>query len=285
MSTFRGLLVKFQNSGIIAQLIYINLAAFVVILLSSSFAGLYANQPTFIEEWFALSSSFDTFFTRPWTIITYGFLHGGFLHILFNCIWLYFFGRLFLDYFTPKQLLNFYILGTLFGGIVFLLSMNYFPIFQNELHIVVGASAGVSAIVIGLAARIPNYQVKLALIGHIKVWHIAAVYVILDLASLSGDNAGGHFAHLGGALFGYFYVAQASKKKSSPLSFLTDLFKMKKSPLKTVHKSKKKRPVPPPKNVKSDKNAKIDEILDKISKSGYDTLSKEEKEFLFKQKK
>lgn len=285
MSSFKDILIKFRNSGIIAQLIYINLAVFVVILLSSSFAGLYANQPTFIEEWFALSSSFDTFFTRPWTIITYGFLHGGFLHILFNCIWLYFFGRLFLDYFTPKQLLNFYILGTLFGGIVFLLSMNYFPIFQNQLHIVVGASAAVSAIVIGLAAYIPNYKIKLALIGYIKIWHIAAVYVILDLASLSGDNAGGHFAHLGGALFGYFYVAQVSKKKSNPLSFLTDLFKMKRSPLKTVHKSKKKRPVPPPKHVKSDKSAKIDEILDKISKSGYDTLSKEEKEFLFKQKK
>lgn len=284
MSTFKDLQYKFKTSGIVAQLIYINIAVFVLMLLLSTFANLYGSESTFIGEWFSLSSSLDIFITRPWTLVTYGFLHGGFFHILFNCLWLFFFGRLFLDYFTPKQLLNFYIFGTIFGGIAYLLSYNYFPIFKGDTVPLVGASAAVSAIVIGLATYIPNYQLKLRLIGYVKIWHIAAVFVFLDIVSLAGSNGGGHFAHLGGALFGFFYVNQASKQKKSGSDFFSSLFKKKKKPLKTVYKSKQTRTSQSTKT-KSDTQQKIDSILDKISKSGYDTLSKEEKEFLFKQKK
>lgn len=285
MSIFKDLQTSFKSSNIVIQLIYINIALFIITLLLGSFSGLYKSSGGFIYEWFSLSSSFEDFISKPWSILTYGFFHNGFTHILFNMLWLYFFGRLCLDYFTPKQIANFYLLGTLFGGILFMLSMNYFPLFEGKGFTLVGASAGVSAVIIGTATYIPNYQIKLMLINvHIKVWHLAAIFVFLDLVSLAGSNGGGHFSHLGGALFGFLYVSQASNKKLDIFGSLGNIFKRKQKPLRTVHKSKK-GPVPPPKHVKSDKDQRIDDILDKIGKSGYDALSKEEKEFLFKQKK
>jgi len=291
MSLLRELQAKFKSSGIVQQLIYINVGIFILTILIGSFSGLGGQgKSTFIRDWFMLQSSLDVVITRPWTLITFGFLHGSFLHILFNCLILFFFGRIFLDYFSPKQLLNFYLLGTVFGGITFMLAYNVFPLFEGVNGYLLGASAGVNAIVIGIAAYIPNYQLNLRFIGYVKLWHIAAFYVILDLASLAGGNAGGHFAHLGGALFGYFYVQQASNKQKSSRSgsgssSIFDLFKKKQKPLKTVHRSKTRTTARTVKNNKSENQQKIDAILDKISKSGYDTLTKEEKEFLFKQKK
>ncbi|MEQ6122836.1 rhomboid family intramembrane serine protease [Pseudotenacibaculum sp. MALMAid0570] len=284
MSILKDLQIRFKKGSILEQLIYINIAVFILTLIIGSFSGLFNSKPDFIVNWFALSSSLDTWITRPWTIITYGFFHDGFLHILFNCLWLYIFGRLFSDYFTPKQLLTFYLLGTVFGGIAYMLSYNFFPVFEGKLGAMVGASAGVSAIVIGIATYIPNYQLRFRFIGYIKVWHLAGFFILMDLIQLAGSNGGGHFSHLGGALFGFFYVSQASNKKLNIFGSLSNLFKRKQKPLRTVHKSKR-RPAPQPKHVKPDKQQKIDDILDKISKSGYDTLSKEEKEFLFKQGK
>lgn len=291
MSLYRELKTKFDSSGIVQQLIYINVGVFIIAFLMSTFSALFKTDASFILDWFAMPSSFEKLITRPWTIITYGFLHLGFFHILFNCIVLFFFGRMFLDYFTPKQLLSFYLLGTIFGGIVYFFAYNFFPIFENRQGILLGASAGISAIVIGIAAYIPNYQIRLRLIGYVKLWHIAAVYILLDLLRLAGANGGGSFAHLGGALFGFLYVSQASNKRSSSSrsrsnsgSIFSSLFTKKKKPLKTVYKSNQKKTTSA-KNTKSDNQQKIDAILDKISKSGYDTLSKEEKEFLFKQRK
>lgn len=291
MSLYRDLQTKFNSSGIVQQLIYINVAVFAIAFLLSTFSALFKADASFIVDWFAMPSSLEKLITRPWTIVTYGFLHLGFLHILFNCIVLFFFGRMFLEYFTPKQLLSFYLLGTIFGGVVYFVAYNFFPIFENREGILLGASAGINAIVIGIATYIPNYQIRLRLLGYIKLWHIAAVYIFFDLISLAGGNGGGSFAHLGGALFGFFYVSQASNKgrsssrsRSNSESIFSSLFKKKKKPLKTVYKSKQKTTVKT-QNTKSDTQQRIDSILDKISKSGYDTLSKEEKEFLFKQKK
>ena len=286
MSVLNDLRARFKNGTIVEQLIYINLAIFLITLLFSSFSGLFDARSNFISNWFALPSSFDLFITRPWTIITYGFLHADFLHILFNCIVLYYFGRLFLDYFTPKQLLNFYVFGTVFGGILFLLSQSYFPVFQGEVSTLIGASAGVSAIVIGVATYVPNYQLKFRFLGYVKMWQLATVFILLDFVQLAGDNGGGHFAHLGGALFGFLYVSQASNKKINLFGGLSSLFKTKKKPLRTVHRSKKKTTKKTVSaTAKTVDQKQIDSILDKISKSGYDTLTKEEKEFLFKQGK
>jgi membrane associated rhomboid family serine protease len=230
-----------------------------------------------------LDANFTALLSTPWSIITYGFLHAGFLHILINLIALFYIGKLFIEYFTQKQLLTFYILGTVFGGLLFLVSYTYFPLFKNQSTILVGASAGISAIFIGIATYIPNYQLKIRFIGFVKLWYLAAIWVGLDILGLAGTNAGGHFSHLGGALFGFLYVRQASNKKTDILEKVLNLFKKNEKPLKTVYKSKTKT-TSTVKNT-SVNQKEIDSILDKIGKSGYDALNKQEKEFLFKQGK
>ena len=280
MSLINDLKSKFISASIIQQLIYVNVSVFIITLILSSFSGLFENRTNIIFEWFSLSSSFDQLITKPWTLISYGFLHSGFLHILFNCLILHFFGRLFLEYFTQKQALNFYILGTLFGGLAYLVSYNYFPLFEGRVHTLVGASVGVTAIVVGIATYIPNYQLQLRIFGYVKLWKLAGVFILFDLISLAGGNGGGHIAHIGGALFGYFYVSQSSNNSSNIFSWFSEFFSKRKKPLQTVYKSTKKKNT---RKSADDKQAKIDSILDKISKTGYETLTKEEKEFLFKQ--
>ena len=283
MSIIDDLKYRYKKGNIIEKLIYINVALFILTLLISVLQGLYKGQLNFLMEWFFLEDNLDKLFIKPWSIISYGFLHGSFLHLLMNMIVLYFVGNLFLEYFTQKQLLNFYILGTLFGGILFLFSQNYFPLFEGSYTYLVGASAGISAIFVGITTYMPNYSIKLRFIGYVKLWYLAAFWIGLDVFGLIGSNAGGHFAHLGGALFGFLYVRNSSNKNIPSISNLFSFLKKKQKPLKTVYKSKNKQ-----KNTsdKKDINQKqIDAILDKIGKSGYDTLTKKEKDFLFKQGK
>lgn len=278
MSIIDDLKLRYRQGSIVQKLIYINVGIFVITLLISVFSGLYRSEANFLTTWFSLDSELDVWFTKPWSILTYGFLHGGFLHLLFNMIALHYIGNLFIDYFTQKQLLTFYLLGTFFGGLLYMLSYNYFPLFEGSNSILVGSSAGVSAIFMGIAAYIPNFEFKLPLIGFVKLWVFAAIWVAFDVLGLVGANAGGHFAHLGGSLFGFLYVSNASNKELNIFDSFFNLFKTKKEPLRTVYKA-------PKKSEKSDNQKKIDSILDKISKSGYDSLSKAEKEFLFKQGK
>lgn len=279
MSIIEDIKRRYITGNIVEKLILINIGVFLLTII----AGLFNNYPgeiNFIADWFALDDNLDGLFAKPWAIISYGFLHAGFIHILFNCIALYFIGNLFTQYFTQKQLLNFYLLGTLFGGIIYIFSQSFFPLFSGKTSYLVGASAGISAIFIGIATYIPNYELKIRFIGYVKMWQLAAVWIGLDIIGLVGANAGGNFAHLGGALFGFFYVNKASNKEINIFDKFISLFKTKmKSPLKTVHKSKAKS-----NNTNTSLNQQqVDKILDKISKSGYDTLSKAEKEFLFKQ--
>ena len=278
MSIIDDLKLRYQQGSIVQKLIYINVGIYVVTLLISIFSGLYRSEGNFLTTWFSLDSELDVWFTKPWSILTYGFLHGGFLHLLFNMIALHYIGNLFIDYFTQKQLLTFYLLGTFFGGLLYMLSYNYFPLFEGSNSILVGSSAGVSAIFMGIAAYIPNFEFKLPLIGFVKLWIFAAIWVAFDVLGLVGANAGGHFAHLGGSLFGFLYVSNVSNKELNLLDGFFKLFKSKKKPLRTVYKA-------PKKSEKNDNQQKIDSILDKISKSGYDSLTKAEKEFLFKQGK
>jgi membrane associated rhomboid family serine protease len=281
MSFIDDIQSRFKNGNIIEKLIYINVAIFIFTNLSQLFIKSPINQLNFFVEWFSLDDSFSNLLTKPWTIISYGFVHADFIHIIVNLITLFFIGNLFLDYFTEKQLLTFYLLGTLFGGVFFLLSHNYFPLFEGQSSILVGASAGISAIFIGITTYMPNFQLKVRFIGFVKLWHLAIIWVGLDILALTGGNAGGHFAHLGGALFGFLYVNKAANKELKIWETISDVFKSKEKPLKTVYKSDKK-------TTKSKQNTslnqqQIDAILDKISKSGYDTLTTVEKEFLFKQ--
>ena len=282
MSFINEIKTKYKTGSIVEKLIYINIAVFVLASLISVIQGLYEGQINWLVEWFSLDDDVSLLLKKPWSIISYGFLHADFLHILTNLLVLHFIGHLFLEYFTEKQLLTFYFLGTFFGGILYIFSQNYFPLFEGKSSLLIGASAGISAIFIGITTYMPNYQLKIRFIGFVKLWYLAAIWVGLDIIGLIGSNAGGNFAHLGGALFGFLYVRKASNKDLKLFDKFTALFKRKKSPLRTVHKTTTK------KNTSKDVNLnqqQIDKILDKISKSGYDTLTKSEKEFLFKQGK
>ena len=283
MSFINTLKNKYKTGTIIEKLIYLNIAIFLLTLLITVFQGLYKGEQNFLVEWFSLDNNLDAFLTKPWSIISYGFLHADFIHLIFNMITLYFIGNLFIQYFTEKQAFTFYILGTLFGGFLYVTSQNYFPLFEGRNTSLVGASAGISAIFIGIATYMPNYQIKIRFIGFVKFWHLAVIWLAFDFIGLIGTNAGGSFSHLGGSLFGYLYVQQASNKKTNLKNMFSSFFQRKEKPLKTVYKSAKKA-----KNknkISSPNQQQIDSILDKISKSGYDTLTKNEKEFLFKQGK
>ncbi len=282
MNILEKIQIQFKNANIIEKLIYINISVFLLIFIFNTLKFLFEANSNFIVNWFTLPATFDSFISKPWTIITYGFVHISFIHILLNLIALFFTGNLFLEYFTPKQLITFYVFGTVFGGVTFLISYNYFPVLANDSSnsILLGASAGISAIFIGIATYIPNYQFKIPLIGFIKVWYLAGIWVVLDIIQIPAGNSGGHIAHLGGALFGFLYINQASNTEILVWKKIISFFRIKRKPLKTVYKTRKNTR----NKINSNANQqKINHILEKISKSGYDALSEEEKAFLFKQ--
>lgn len=275
---------RFKNAGIVEKLIYINIALYFLTLMTAVFSKWFEVYNNPVITWFSLNPNIDIFLRKPWTIISYGFIHAGFIHILFNLISLFYIGNLFIEYFSPKQFINFYVMGSLFGGILFLTSYNYIPLFKNNTDPLVGASAGVLALFTGIATYLPNYQLKIRFIGYVHLWKVAFVFIVLDLIQLSGSNAGGHFAHIGGALFGFLYVNSLGNKTFNIGAPFKNLFKKKeKEHLKTVYNSGNK--MPNSGSFKTLHQKEVDAILDKISKSGYDTLTPKEKEFLFKQGK
>ena len=286
MSIFKNIHTKYKYASIVERFIYINVAIFIFVFVFKTFGFLFESNGNLIIDWFSLPATFSDFLTKPWTLITYGFLHASFIHILLNLIALYFIGNLFVQYFTPKQFVTFYVLGTIFGGLIFLLSYNFFPVLSKtaSFSVLLGASAGISAIFIGIATYMPNYQLKIRFIGFVKLWYLAAIWVGLDIIQIPAGNAGGHLSHIGGALFGFWYVSNANTIKINIWSTVLSFLKTKQKPLKTVYRSKQKTTSTSRKN-KDKHQQKIDIILDKISKSGYDTLTKEEKTFLFQQGK
>lgn len=245
-------------------------------------------------SWLALPKDFSEFIIKPWSIITYGFTHIEFWHLFFNMLILYFVGRSFANLFNIKLSLNVYFLGIITGGLAYILVYALLPngIFKTT-GALVGASAGVRAALIFLCAYMPNYEVKIVKF-RIKLIYFGLVMVALDVFGLfSGSNEGGYIAHLGGDLLGFFYAKQLIKGRDIGKWFekimdaFLSLFSFKpKSKLKTVHKRSKKSKAFAGHTKEEfgefNKQKQIDIILDKISKSGYESLSKEEKEFLFK---
>lgn len=280
---------QFKAGSKLSQLIYINLAVFVLVKLFGVFAFLMQGNPWDFIHWLALPADVSKLLQKPWTLISYMFLHEGFLHLLFNLLWLYFGGQIFLQYLNSKQLVSTYILGGIFGGLSYILAFNFFPAFQENLSqsMAIGASASVLAIIVAIATYVPNYSVHLTLIGRVKLKHIALFSIALDILSIPKGNAGGHIAHLGGALYGFLYVTQLKGGKdwsigfSRLLDYLTNTFTQRKSPLKTVHKRAKTDDQWREK--KANNQAEINKILDKISKSGYESLNESEKATLFKE--
>ena len=287
---------RYATATMLEKLIAINVIMLILMYLSRTIGFLMQINTDFLVEWLVFPKELGEFLIKPWTIITYAFMHSGFFHILFNMIILYFSGQIFLTFFSPKRLLNYYILGAISGALIYMLSYNLFPAFSSvgESYLI-GASASVMAVLVGIATQVPNYSVRLILIGNVKLWWIAAFFVGLDVAQIPLGNAGGHLAHIGGALIGYTYTQQLTKGNdlgkfiSVTFDHLSDLMSSKSKPkMKTVYKNRAKKAKSNAKKTsnkttvnRTEKQKRVDEILDKISKSGYDSLTKEEKDFLF----
>lgn len=297
MGIIDDLKMEYRIGGIVQKLIYWNVGLFAIPMVVFSILALFGVQVPFLRwdmpftvDWLSLSSDPVNLLWKPWSLITYAFLHAGFMHILFNMLMLVFAGRLFLTFFTQKQLFGVYLLSAIFAGLVYILSYNTLPMLAGSgVSKMVGASAAIMAILIATAVYSPQYEVRLLLIGTVKLWHIAVVFVLLDLIYASVENSGGHLAHLAGSLFGFLYIkmlqngTDLTKGVSATLDFFTNLFKPgKKTPFKEVHRNPAPMQRTTAKPQKDLTQKQIDDILDKISKSGYDSLTKEEKEFLFK---
>jgi Uncharacterized membrane protein (homolog of Drosophila rhomboid) len=203
----------FRRGNIFIQLIYINVGIFVIGTLINVFLRLFEVSTPDIFGIFALPASFIGFIHQPWSLFTYMFMHAGILHILFNMLWLYWFGSLFLYFFSAKHLRGLYVLGGICGGLLYMVAYNVFPLFSSQVTgaTLVGASASVLAIVAATAYREPDYRVQLFLFGAIRLKYLALVVIGIDVLSITSSNAGGHIAHLGGALAGLWFAASLSK--------------------------------------------------------------------------
>ncbi|MDN3551122.1 rhomboid family protein [Mucilaginibacter aquaedulcis] len=265
-------------------LIAINVIVYLAINIPAVIEHLFTGfgQPsiiaTYADEYLATTAYLPKLLTRFWTPLTYMFMHAGILHILFNMLWLYLMGQIFEEYLGNKRTIGLYIMGGLAGAFFFILCYNLFPAFSHNpamlLVPVVGASASVMAIVVATATLLPNYTISLILFGPVKLKWLVIVILVIDFLGIAGANAGGEIAHLGGALLGFIYIKQLQRGHDW-IGGVNNLFKS--SPkLKVVVKNTSKNSAEYP------RQEEIDRILDKISQSGYDSLSKQEKEILFR---
>ncbi len=281
---------SFKQGTYLTQLIYINLAVFVLINLISVFYFM-SGSPAYespVLSWLSLPADPSELIWKPWTLVTYMFLHEAFMHILFNMLWLYWFGKIFLQYLDQKQLLSVYLLGGISGGLFYILTFNLFPAFSDivPFSFALGASASVMAIVFAISFYVPNYEIHLFFIGKVKLKYIALFSIVIDLLSIPNGNAGGHIAHIGGALFGLWFILEYKKGKLITKGFerfLDSFFNLfKRQPKMKVTYKKTGNVDYDYQSKKANQQEQMNQILEKISKSGYSSLSKEEKELLFK---
>ncbi|MDO7846779.1 rhomboid family intramembrane serine protease [Hymenobacter sp. M29] len=287
-----------RRDNALIQLIWLNVLVFASLILLKfilKFSSAIGYYPMVVSQ-FQISSAFPILIRHPWTILSYAFTHEEFFHILFNMLNLYWFGQLVREYLGDRRLVSIYILGALAGAVVFLLTYNFVPAFQEGLGTpMVGASAAVTAIIVAGATLLPDYTFMLILIGPVKIKWIAAVVVLISLAGVNGGNPGGEIAHLGGALLGFVFIKQlqAGRDLGRPVQAVGNFFSNLTSSRPAMRvSSPSRRPETVTANAASGPRKpaapgqplqdEIDTILDKISRSGYESLSKEEKQKLFR---
>ena len=294
MSAFFGnIRSQLRTVDTLQRLLLVNVVVFLAVTFSKAIAGLFMvflNVEKVISPWMAVPAYLPNLATHPWTIITYMFYHYEFFHILFNMLWLYWMGRIFQEYLGNKKLFSTYILGGISGALLYIIAYNIFPLFSNSLEMAValGASASVLAITVAAATLVPEYRVGLLFIGAVPLKYIAIVTIALDVAQISSNNAGGHIAHLGGALFGFVYIRQLKHGKDIAAWFNNMMDRLVSGFSGRGHMKVKHRRFVPDEEYVMEKKAKqerVDAILEKISRSGYGSLSQEEKDFLFKSSK
>ncbi len=279
----------FRHGNNLTRLLYINGAIFLIVKIIEV-TGVLANTPRLAETFLgflAVPAFLPTLASRFWTPLTYMFLHQGFIHLLFNLLWLYWFGRIFMHYLDQRKLVAVYLMGGLAGALLYIVFFNIFPAFSATLpiSIALGASASVMAVVMAIAVWVPEYEIHLFLIGRVRLKYLALIIFLLTSVFDFSVNTGGKIAHIGGALFGFIYSAylrkgvDLGKGMNAVIDWFATMFKPRKR-LKVKHKK-------PPRDdyqynkMKAENQEEINRILDKISKGGYDSLTKEEKQRLF----
>lgn len=281
---------SFKKGSTLNKLIYLNLGLFLAVQIVR-IAMFLSNSYSLFDEflnYLAIPANLEVLAKRPWTLVTYMFLHKDFIHILFNLLWLYWFGTVFMQELGLKKLLSTYILGGLAGGVLYVLFYNVFPVFEGvkDNSIALGASASVMAVVVAVSTYRPNRRMHLILIGPVKIVYIALVMFILTSLVDFSVNTGGKIAHIGGALMGFLFANYYKQGKDITKGFdrmldrMATWFKPGKQKLKVTHK-KSSNDIEYKKQ-KANEQQEIDQILDKISKAGYESLSAREKELLFK---
>ncbi|MBU2525268.1 MAG: rhomboid family intramembrane serine protease [Bacteroidetes bacterium] len=280
-TTPQSLTDKIKQLRYFEKLIALNVTLFVFNHLITFFAGLPRD---FFFKYLELPKSLGAFLMQPWSMLTYAFVHYDFMHLFWNMLLLFFVGRLFVDYFGQRNFLPVYFLGAFSGGLFFWVSYNLFPVFLEVDSSLVGASAAIMAVLIYTCTYLPKTEVQL-IFFRVPLAYIGIGFVLIDLVQLPQSNPGGHLAHLGGALLGFTLAYNLIKTTGS--WYKLDLLKKmraKHAKLHSVYKNEEAFRGAPRTNgmSKSEKQQKIDEILDKISQSGYDSLSKDEKDFLFR---
>lgn len=216
---------------------------------------------------------------KPWTLLTYMFSQQGFFHLLFNMLWLYWMGMIFLDFLKKRQFVFVYLAGGLAGAVFFLLAYNFIPAFANQNAVLIGASASVSAVIFATATLLPDYSIRMLFFGNVRLKYLAVAFMVLDILAMSGLNAGGSIAHIGGALFGFLFIKQLQNGRDWSKVFA----KRERRKMKVVRNNR--NTLPSYEDTLEPNQEVVDRILDKISQSGYDSLTKAEKEALFKASK
>ena len=278
--------IRIQQLNSAEKLILINVVCFVLPMLIKTVLFLFNISSTNFINWFELSASWIDLPTKPWSIITYSFLHSGFFHLFWNMYLLFFSSKLFLNLFPSNTFFNVYFLGVVVGGITFILSYTFFPVFQNSSPVMIGASAGVMAVFIFMSTYSPDLEIRLILFN-VKLRYLGIAFLLLDIVQIPYGNAGGHLAHLGGAILGFYYVKQLKNGKDIGKPFKNFIDKIinifrRKPKMRTVYKREKSQKINKNMSDAGEKQKRIDGILDKISISGYESLTQAEKDFLFK---
>lgn len=281
------IITSFKSGNTLTKLIYINLGVFLIVGLVSVALLLFNINRGWIDQSLALSSQFGVLIRNPWTLFTYMFLHYQFIHLIINILTLYWFGKIFLEYYSQRDLVGLYIFGGLLGGLLYFIAYATLPLFQNQYASLCGASAAIMAIIVACAYTDPERSIRLVLFGNVKVKWLAVFAIVVSLLNVASENAGGNISHLGGALGGFFYVFALRKGKNltsginKAIDSIVNLFKRNKAPKMKVTYNQRPMTDQEYNYAKRQESEQIDIILDKIKKSGYDSLSKEERDKLF----
>ena len=299
MNFLDNIKLTFKNGNMVIRLIYINGAVFLIFGLLSIFLHLFRLDQISFTHWFSVPSNMKDLLTHIWTPITYMFYHERFFHILFNMLVLFWFGKIFLMYFSEKQLLAVYVFGGLLGALLYIMAYNLLPVYTTPQadgflpvngSLLMGASGSIMAVILAAAVRSPNMEMQLMLVGRIKLMWIAIIIILVSVFGLRSENSGGELAHLGGALGGYLFVTFEKKGVditrfiNSIVDFFVNIFKPRPKMKATQYNAQKMSPEEY--NQKKARDVKeIDRILDKIKTSGYESLTSDEKRKLFEQKR